>query len=50
MQSIMYQVNVKIVKRSDHAKGFVVLPKRWVVESKRVVRPASRMDLTAVGS
>ena len=28
---IMTQVNVEIVKRSDHAKGFVVLPKRWVV-------------------
>jgi transposase len=28
----MAQVNVDIVKRSDHAKGFVVLPKRWVVE------------------
>jgi len=25
-------VNVEIVKRSDQAKGFVVLPKRWVVE------------------
>ncbi len=25
-------VNVETVKRSDHAKGFVVLPKRWVVE------------------
>ena len=25
-------VNVEIVKRSDHAKGFVVLPRRWVVE------------------
>ena len=23
---------MEIVKRSDHAKGFVVLPKRWVVE------------------
>ena len=23
---------LKIVKRSDHAKGFVVLPKRWIVE------------------
>jgi transposase len=23
---------VDIVKRSDHAKGFVLLPKRWVVE------------------
>ena len=26
------QVNVEIVKRSDAAKGFVVLPKRWIVE------------------
>src|ERR1700680_2294062 len=25
-------VNVEIVKRSDQAKGFAVLPKRWVVE------------------
>ena len=29
---VMARVNVEIVKRSDHAKGFVVLPKRWVVE------------------
>jgi transposase len=29
---IMARVNVEIVKRSDHAKGFVALPKRWVVE------------------
>jgi len=29
---IMARVNVEIVKRSDHANGFVVLPKRWVVE------------------
>ena len=26
------QVTVEIVKRSDHAKDFVVLPKRWIVE------------------
>ena len=32
MAKIMAQVNVEIVKRSDHAKGFIVLPKRWVVE------------------
>lgn len=25
-------MNVEIVKRSDAAKGFVVLPRRWVVE------------------
>ena len=26
------RVKVEIVKRSDRAKGFVVLPKRWIVE------------------
>ena len=30
--NILKQVNVEIVKRSDQAKGFVVLPKRWIVE------------------
>ena len=29
---ILHQVNVEIVKRSDQVKGFVVLPKRWIVE------------------
>ena len=29
---IMRQVNLEIVKRSDQAKGFTVLPKRWLVE------------------
>ena len=28
----MHQVEVEIVKRSDTAKGFAVLPKRWTVE------------------
>ena len=28
----MPQLAVEIVKRSDQAKGFVVLPMRWVVE------------------
>jgi transposase len=28
----MRQVNLEIVKRSDGAKTFVVLPKRWIVE------------------
>jgi transposase len=32
MREIMAQVNVEIVRRSDQAKGFVLLPKRWVVE------------------
>jgi transposase len=26
------RVRLEIVKRSDQAKGFVVLPKRWIVE------------------
>jgi transposase len=29
---VVRQVNVEIVKRSDAAKGFIVLPKRWIVE------------------
>jgi len=32
MKRTLANVNVEIVKRSDRAKGFVVLPKRWVVE------------------
>jgi len=32
MKSIMARVDVEIVKRSGQAKGFVLLPKRWVVE------------------
>ena len=29
---VLPHLKVEIVKRSDHAKGFVVLPKRWIVE------------------
>lgn len=29
---VVRQVDVEIVKRSDAAKGFTVLPKRWLVE------------------
>ena len=32
MQTIMAQVDVEIVKRSDQIKAFTILPKRWVVE------------------
>ena len=31
-QEVLPRVKVEIVKRSDQAKGFVVLPKRWIVE------------------
>ena len=29
---VLPQVSIEIVKKSDKAKGFEVLPKRWVVE------------------
>jgi transposase len=32
VKRVLSRLDVEIVKRSDHAKGFVVLPKRWVVE------------------
>ena len=32
VKAIMAQVDVEIIKRSDQANGFTVLPKRWVVE------------------
>jgi transposase len=32
LATILKRVNVEIVKRSDHARRFVVLPKRWIVE------------------
>ena len=32
VKTILSKVEVEIVKRSDAAKGFVLLPKRWVVE------------------
>ncbi len=31
LKKILTRVNIEIVKRSDQAKGFVVLPKRWIV-------------------
>ena len=32
VKRVMAKLSVEIVKRSDQAKGFVVLPKRWIVE------------------
>jgi transposase len=32
LATILAQIDVEIVKRPDMAKGFVVLPRRWVVE------------------
>jgi transposase len=32
LQTVLSRVNIEIVKRSDQARRFVVLPKRWIVE------------------
>ena len=32
LKRVLRQVDLEIVKRSDHAAGFEVLPKRWIVE------------------
>jgi transposase len=32
LRHVLRSVDVVIVKRSDQAKGFLVLPKRWIVE------------------
>jgi len=32
VKKILRQLNVEIVKRSDQAGRFIVLPKRWIVE------------------
>ena len=32
LKRVLRQVNLEIVKRSDRAKGFEVLPRRWIVE------------------
>ena len=32
LKTVLKRVGLEIVKRSDQAKGFVVLPKRWIVE------------------
>ena len=32
LAKILARVRIEIVKRSDQAKGFVTLPKRWIVE------------------
>ena len=32
LTKLLPQLETEIIMRSDHAKGFVVLPRRWVVE------------------
>ena len=43
LAQVMRQVSVEIVKRPDAAKGFAVLPKRWIVGGTRASVPVSRL-------
>ena len=55
LRRIIRQVNLAIVRRSD-AKGFVVLPKRWIVERtiawlkrcRRVAKDWERLNRTGL--
>ena len=44
---ILSRVKIEIVKRSDQAKGFVTLPKRWIVE--RTIAWLNRVQKTGQG-
>ena len=56
LAKILPRVKVEIVKRSDHAKGFVTLPKRWIVERtiawlnrcRRLAKDWENLNLTAL--
>ena len=37
LRRVCRRVRVEIVKRSDQAKGFVVLPKRWIVLPRTIL-------------
>ncbi len=53
---ILSRIKVEIVKRSDQAKGFVTLPKRWIVErtiawlnrSRRLAKDWGNLNVTAL--
>src|SRR6267142_174336 len=34
LAKVLPHLDIEIVKRSDHASGFVVLPKRWIVDAR----------------
>ncbi len=56
LAKILPHLTTEIVKRSDHAKGFVVLPRRWVVERtiawlnrcRRLVKDWENLNRTAL--
>ncbi len=53
---ILSGVTIEIVKRSDQAKGFVTLPKRWIVERtiawlnrcRRLAKDWENLNVTAL--
>ena len=57
LAKILPQLETEIVKRSDRTKGFVVLPRRWVVERtfawlnrfRRLARDYERLASTFAG-
>ena len=56
LASILPSLKTEIVKRSDQVKGFVVLPKRWIVERsiawlnrcRRLAKDWENLNLSAV--
>ena len=56
LAAILPSLKTEIVKRSDQAKGFVVLPKRWIVERaiawlnrcRRLAKDWENLNLSAV--
>ncbi len=56
LTKLLSRVKIAIVKRSDQAKGFVTLPKRWIVERtiawlnrcRRLAKDWGNLNLTAL--
>ena len=48
LAKVLPHLDIEIVKRSDQISGFVVLPKRWIVE--RLVRSVFQITLKAKDS
>ena len=56
LAKMLSRVKIEIVKRSDQAKGFVTLPKRWIVERtiawlnrcRRLAKDWENLNVTAL--
>jgi transposase len=47
LKTVLKRVGLEIVKRSDQAKGFVVLPKRWIVAARTMLPRRLRLCRSA---